>query len=164
MTLKQFAVAVGADTKWIKNAIAALGLSRSYGIEEACRLGLARVIHRTSGIPLKGAYEVACTILANHAAGQHVIAEAADRSVQVTVDLPRYLSTFHTRLALAQRQRDLRRGRPPRPHPDPIRFAQEYGIDVSLLQSHLQRTPDERLRIGSANAEFIRQFRGTAAR
>ena len=116
------------------------------------------------GNPRKRAYELASAVLASSTGGEQVIAESSDGSVQVTVDLPRYLSTFQTRLAVARRERELQRGRPSRSPADPIGFAREYGIDISLLQSHLQRTPEERLRIASANADFIRRFRGSAAR
>src|SRR5215212_6533630 len=106
MTLKQFAIAVGADTKWVKNAIAALDLTTRYSEADARWLGLARVIHATSGIALKRAYELASSVLASPADGEQVIAESNDASVQVTVDLPRYLSTFQTRLAVAHNERE----------------------------------------------------------
>ncbi len=163
MTLTQFAVAVGADPKWIKNALSALRLPTMYSEEGACRLGLARMIHAATGLPLKRAYDSATEALADPEEVT-VISEASDSSVRVTVDVNRYLSTFRTRLSAARRHQERGRGRPPKAPDDPISFARDYGIDISLLESNLRRTPEERLRIASANADFLRKFRGSAAR
>lgn len=45
---------------------------------------------------------------------------------------------------------------------DPIAIAREYGVDISLLRSNLLRTPEERLRIAGALAEFAKKIRGQA--
>ena len=163
MTLTQFAIATGADPKWVKNALSALHLPGAYSEQAACRLGLARVIHTSSGLPLKRAYELATGVLSSPV-GVSVISEASDASVQVTVDVERYLSTFRLRMAAARRYQERGRGRRGKAPADPIAFAREYGIDISLLESNLRRTPEERLRTASANSDFIRSFRGSAAR
>jgi hypothetical protein len=163
MTLAQFAVAVGAGTKWVQNAAAALGRPFAYTEEEARRLGLTRVIHGVAGMPLQRAWELAGEALASPR-HQQVMAEATDGSVQVTVDVARYRSSFAARLAAARREQPQRRGRPARRAKDPVAAAREYGIDLSLLQSNLLRTPEERLRIAGANAEFARRFRGLASK
>lgn len=164
MTLAQFAIAVGATSKWVQNATATLGLSLEYSEPEARQLALARVLGTTAGMPLKRAYDLAGKALASGAASGFVVAEASDGSAQVTVDLPRFLSTFKTRLAAARRHEPRKAGRPARPAADPLAAAREYGIDLSLLRSNLLRTPEERLRIAGRNAEFIRRLRGTAGR
>jgi hypothetical protein len=164
MNQRQFAAAVGADTKWVKNAAATLRVTLEYTEVEACSLGLARAIHLGSGITLRRAYQLAQHALTMTGDGPYIISEASDGSVQALVDLARYLSTFRTRFAAAQRHQELRRGRPAKAATDPIQVARDYGIDISLLQSHLQRTPEERLRIASANADFLSRFRGSAAR
>lgn len=164
MTLKQFAVASGTDPKWVKNAFPSLGVAPVYTADEAERLGLARVISATAGLPLKRAYAAASEALTRPTETAFPLAEAEDGSVRVTVDVTRYLSTFRTRLALARRTGERLRGRPPKGRANPIEYARQYGIDISLLESNLQRTPEERLRIASANSEFIRRFRGSASR
>lgn len=40
--------------------------------------------------------------------------------------------------------------------------AREFGIDLTLLVSQLQRTPAERARNGEAMAEFTRRYLGAA--
>jgi hypothetical protein len=164
MTLEQFAVASGADPKWVKNAFAAVGAAPVYTEDEARCLGLTRVISATTGLPVRRAYAAAREALAHGDQAAFPISEAHDGSVRITVDVPRYVSTFLTRLALARKAGERVRGRPAKRPADPIEYAREYGIDISLLESNLQRTPEERLRIASANSEFIRRFRGSASR
>lgn len=164
MTLAQFAVAVGADPKWIQNAIVTLGLPLAYGEVEARRLGLARVINATAGMPLKRAYHLAGQALESAAASKLLIAESSDGSAQVTVDVPRFLSTFAARLAAARRHLPQSAGRPRVQAIDPIEAARDYGIDISLLQSNLARTPEQRLRIAGRNSEFLSRIRGKAGR
>jgi hypothetical protein len=163
MTLAQFAIAVGAGTKWVQNAAAALGCPLTYSDDEARRLGLARVIQGVAGMPLQRAWELAGEALASPDQ-QQVLAEATDGSVQVTVDVARYRSSFAARLAAARKEQPQRRGRPARRANDPIAAAREYGIDISLLQSNLLRTPEERVRIAGANAAFARRFQGLATK
>ena len=164
MTLEQCAIATGTDTKWVKNAFAAVGAAPVYTEDEAQRLGLARVISATTGLPLQRAYAAAREALMEPDQVAFLVSEAQDGSVRITVDVPRYLSTFRMRLALARKAGNRVRGRPAKRLTDPIEYAREYGIDISLLESNLQRTPEERLRIASANSEFIRRFRGSASR
>lgn len=162
MTLSQFAIAVGAEPKWVQNAAASLGRSLRYTEDEARRLGLARMIQGATGMPLPRAHEIAREALALE--GRSFALESVDGSVQVTIDVPRYLSTFGARLAAARREPPERRGRPARRGQDPIAVAREYGIDISLLQSNLMRTPEERIRLAGANAELVSRIRGKAGR
>ena len=164
MNLSEFAIAVGASPKWVQNAAAALGRPLDYGEAEALRLGLARMIHETVGTPLLRAHEIAGDALTTDGDGPRVLLESPDGSVQVTIDVARYRSTFGARLAVARREQPQRRGRPPHPSRGPIATAREYGIDISLLQSNLLRTPEERIRLAGANAEFIARIRGKAGR
>ncbi|HYH80618.1 MAG TPA: hypothetical protein VEX86_12515 [Longimicrobium sp.] len=164
MTLAQFSIAVGAEPKWVQNAIAALGLPASYDETRARRLGLARVLNATAGMPLKRAFDLAGKALAPDADPIVLVAEAKDGSAQVRVDVQRYLSTFLARLSAAGRYTSQQTGRPARTTDDPVTVAREYGIDISLLQSNLLRTPEERLRIAGQNAEFIGRIRGRAGR
>lgn len=45
---------------------------------------------------------------------------------------------------------------------DPIAAAANFGIDISLLRSSLQRTPGERLRELDANMSFVAEVRKNA--
>lgn len=41
--------------------------------------------------------------------------------------------------------------------------AEAYGVDLTLIDAQLRRTPEERLRMLSENAEFLRELRRGAA-
>ena len=43
-----------------------------------------------------------------------------------------------------------------------IERARAYGVDVTLLDSALRRTPEERIRAVAENMEFLSKIRGTA--
>lgn len=42
---------------------------------------------------------------------------------------------------------------------DPLKAAREYGLDLSLLQANLRRTPAERLRQLDAMLSFVHRVR-----
>lgn len=42
---------------------------------------------------------------------------------------------------------------------DPLKAAREYGVDLSLLQANLRRTPAERLRQLDAMLSFVHRIR-----
>jgi hypothetical protein len=154
MTLAQFAIAVGAGTKWVQNAAAALGRPLAYTEEEARRLGLARVLQSVAGMPLQRAWELACEALASPS--KHtVLAESADGSVQVSVDVRRYLFTFTALLRQASAHEPRRRGRP-----SVNRWtAESYGLDISQIDANLRRPLAERLREADDAAELMNRFR-----
>jgi len=155
MTLAQFAIAVGAGTKWVQNAAAALGRPFAYTEDEARRLGLARVIQSVAGMPLQRAWEMAGEALASPSA-QKVVVESADGSVQMSVDVRRYLSTFTALLRRAYSHEPRRRGRPAR---SSRWTAKSYGLDVSLIDANLRRPLAERLREADEAAEMMNRFR-----
>ena len=41
--------------------------------------------------------------------------------------------------------------------------AEAFGVDLTLIDSQLRRTPEERIRLASENAEFVRAVQGAAA-
>lgn len=45
---------------------------------------------------------------------------------------------------------------------DPIKAAEDFGIDISLLQERLRKTPTERLRDHAQFHQFISSVRGAA--
>ncbi|HEX8243401.1 MAG TPA: hypothetical protein VF541_07900 [Longimicrobium sp.] len=48
--------------------------------------------------------------------------------------------------------------------PNPIRAAREYGLDLSLLTSALERSPEDRLISAAENAGCVRALRGESQR
>lgn len=158
MTLAQFAVAVGADPKWVQNAAAGLGRPVEYTVKEARHLGLVRVLQSTLGVPLRAADQMAGAAL-REGADELTVREAPDGSVRVVVDVRRYLSTFTAALSRALSGYEPRaRGRP-MVRERGVAAARAYGMDLSLLQASLRRTPAERIRQLDADMEFLRTLR-----
>ena len=71
LTLKEFALAVGADAKWVQNAKPRLSRSIAYTSSDARWLRLTRTLNRDLRIPLAFASELA------HAALERSVSEAA---------------------------------------------------------------------------------------
>jgi hypothetical protein len=165
MTLAQFAIATQADPKWVQNALVTLGLDLGYSEEQARRLGLARVLNSTLGMPLRQAWDVAEKALSHPEAQGWIAAESGDGSVQGVVDVDRYLSSFTAAASVARRHEPKARGRPTALRErSAVEDARGYGIDISLIRSSLARTVEERLRAADENAEFIRALRGRRGR
>jgi hypothetical protein len=118
------------------------------------------MVKQACGMPLGRAYQLAEHALAAWPVQRLWTHRGPDGAVAVSVDLERFLSDFAARLSLARSYyAERRRGRPRRRRG--LALAQWYGVDVSLLESSLRRTPDERLRSLDANVEFIRSMRIT---
>ena len=161
MTRAQFAAAIGVPEKWVHNAAAALPQRVSYTPAAARRLTVARAIQSIAPVPLATAYEIAGTVVASPISESGTVAVLSTPGGSVTLDLRRVLSTFAARLALALQHSPRRPGRKRRVaaravSPDARRRAQAYGIDLSLIDSNLRRTPEERLAALDANAAFVR--------
>jgi malate/lactate dehydrogenase len=54
------------------------------------------------------------------------------------------------------------RGRRPSRRGSAIERAKAYGVDVTLLDSALRRTPEERLQLLDENMQVMRRLRGAA--
>ena len=140
----RYAVAVGASPQWIRNASSILGRELTRTPDEAARLGLARQIHEELGITLERAWKIAGRALARDT-------EAAFRNpdgvVRLVIDVDRYRSDFAARLSRARTQYEPgRRGRRRRIEGgSAVERARRYGLDVSLLDERLRRSPAERL-------------------
>jgi hypothetical protein len=160
MTRAQFALAVGATEKWVHNAAAALGRGMAYTPATARLLAVARAVQAVTPVPLVVAQRLAATALALPVPESGSVAISATDGGSVTLDLRRALSTFAVRLGRAVehvprrpgRRRSLRSQR----SRDARGRAHTYGVDLSLIDSNLRRTPDERLRALDANATFVR--------
>lgn len=163
MTLGQYAVAVGAETRWVQNARAVLGLRGSYTVRAARILGLARELSETTGMPLVRAYALARTALAAWPANRRWTHESADGAICLDVDIERYLSAFATRLSIAlttyaERTRGPRAAR----RRNAMEAAREYGYDLTLLEQSARLTPAQRLRRLDEMSEFFRRTRRAA--
>jgi len=162
MTLGQFAVAVDASPRWVLNALARLGLPRRYGEPLARRLALARFIAEAVGTPLPQALRLADRAL-KEAAPHDTWRFEALGGVTLAVDLPRFFTTYGAHLALAVNHYGERpRGRKPSRRGSAIARAKAYGIDVTLFDSALRRSPEERLRLLDENMQVMRRLRDTA--
>jgi hypothetical protein len=85
-----------------------------------------------------------------------------DGAVRVVLDLERFLSDYAVRLSLSRTcYEEKRRGRPRKRKRRGLALAKWWGVDISLLQESLKRTPEERLRTLEAAAEFFRLARVT---
>ena len=159
MTLAQFALAVNADPKWVQNASASFKREIRYTLEEARIVGLARLIHLTAGTSLRTAYDLAEQALAIDPPEETVVAESADGSVRVVIDVSRYLSTFTAWLSRARTHKPAQRGRPAGRRPWTKWSAQEYGLDVTLIDTNMRRPLTERIHEADEIAEVMTRHR-----
>ena len=162
MTLSEFSAAAQASPKWVLNASATLKRDLAYTENEAQRLGLARLIQSTTGMPLPQAYQKAVDALSEPQPDwKVVVAESPDGSVRVEIDLARYLTSFGAALSRVRNLGVPPRGRPRRTRStvSAVEAAREYGIDLSLLRENLRLTPEQRLRRLDENLEFVEAMR-----
>jgi hypothetical protein len=162
MTPHQFAVAAGADFKWILNSAALLGRRVRYTASESRWWGLVRLLTESLGLPLKAAAGAATVSLATRTNEGSVTAGAdPSHSASLLVDLERYSSIFlanHSRALLHETPR--RRGRPAARAPGgAVASAVRYVVDLGLIQAALDRTPAQRLEMLESNARFVRDMR-----
>lgn len=162
MTLGQFAMAVGASPRWVLNALARLALPRRYDEPLARRLALARFIAEAVGTPLPDALRLADRALKEADAHATWRLEALG-GVTLALDLPRFFTTYGAHLALAlNHYGEKPRGRRPSRRGSAIERARAYGVDLTLFDSALRRTPEERISAVAENMEFLSKIRGTA--
>ncbi len=159
MTLAEFAYLLDADPKWVQNAAAALGGELRYTLATARRLAVARALSRSGDMPLPRAYTIAGKVLRTSVGSRKPVRVSEEAApVAVTVDVFRILGAVSVGLSrLRTMYAPRRRGRPASLRRDPLRVAEEYGLDLSLLAANLRRTPAERLRQLDAMADFRRR-------
>jgi hypothetical protein len=165
MTARQTAAAAAADLKWLTNSASLLHRALRYTADQAKWWGLVRLLVEELGLSLKAAAETATTALrANHSSSPVRAKADASGSAALVVDLPLYESIFLGNLSRALvHETPRRRGRVRHTAGrDAVRVARDYGIDISLVRSALQRTPAERLALLEANAAFVRGMRRPA--
>jgi len=162
MTLGRFAVAVGASPRWVLNALARLRLPRRYGEPLARRLALARFVSEAVGTPLPDALRLADRAL-KEADPHSTWRLEGPGGVSLAIELPRFFTTYGAHLALAiNRYGERPRGRRPSRRGSAIERAKAYGIDVTLLDSALRRTPEERIRGVAEHMRILSEIRGAA--
>jgi hypothetical protein len=163
MTRAQFATAIGVPEKWVHNARAALGVALRYTVSEAQRLAVVRAIQTALpvALPVANAWALAA-LAAPQRNGPVEVPTDAHAPVRVTIDLPHILSAFTARLSQALHSEPRLRG--PRPRQRGRRGptlreararALSYGLDLSLIDASLRRSPAERLTSLDANAAFL---------
>lgn len=161
MTLGQFAVAVGAAPRWVLNALSRLKVRRRYSEPLARRLALVRFLGEGTGMSLSDAWCLAKELLAKTELTGTWRRESPG-GVTLTVEMPRFYTNYGANLSLALNKYGERlRGRRPRLKKSAIQRAKEYGVDVTLIDSALRRTPEERLRMVSEDMAFLSEIRGT---
>lgn len=158
MKLGEYAVAVGAPKRWVQNARAALRERGPYTETSARRLAFAKAVKEACGMPLRAAYPLAAEALAAWPQQRSWSYQPGGGTMSLTVDLERFWSEHAARLSLSRSfYAEKRRGRPRKRRG--VALAKWYGVDVSLLEESLKRTPAERLEHLSANAEFVQALR-----
>ena len=171
MTRQQFAIAIGASEKWVHNAATALGRRIRYTTDEARRLGIAHAIQSAIGCPLWRADQLAAKALA--AGPDQAIVLGAERgaadqdgNVRLSIDVLHLLSVYAVRLAHAVHHQPRRRGRRrvAQRGRDARARARAYGLDLTLIDHHLELTTAERLRALDENALLLTALRHRAAR
>jgi hypothetical protein len=164
MTLGQFATAVGASRRWVLNALTRLSVPRAYDEPLARRLTLARLLAEGLGVALPKAYVLAGRALAEGDPHGEWRLEPPG-GVALVVDMPRFFTGYGARLALARTHYGERvRGRRAKRRGTAVERAMEYGIDVTLLDSALRRTPEQRLRNVAEDMRFLDEWRKAARR
>ena len=167
MTRAQFAAAIGVSEKWVHNARAALGGPERYTVAEAQRLAVVRAIQAVVPVtlPVANGWALAALAAPRRDGPVNVLMES-HALVRVTIDLPHILSAFTARLSQALHDEPRLRGRRPRllgrrrPTLHEARArASSYGLDVSLIDASLRRSPAERLASLDANAAFLEAAR-----
>jgi hypothetical protein len=112
-------------------------------------------------MPVARAHEIAVDVLKRYDGSRRPVRVTNDGGVvSAAVDVFRILAAVNTGLSrLRTTYAPRRRGRPTTSRLDPRRRAEAYGLDLTLLESNLRRTPAERLRQLDAMADFVRDVR-----
>jgi hypothetical protein len=162
MTAAQFALAVGADPAWVRNAARGLGRRLRYTEDEARWLGLVRLLNERFAISLRAASEMASVALALPPSTRAIrLLESDDGSAAIVLDVARYHSTFSASLSRVLTLGTTRRhgGRAHSTNRDPVERAKRFGVDLDLLRASLALTLEERLARLDSNAALLSALR-----
>lgn len=158
MNLTRFSLAVGAPAKWVLNTHALLRFQRDYSEAQARLLALTRVLEIEGGLSLGTAYRRALLLHGQDPAATDW--EVRQGEVKLVVDRNRFLTRYALGLARA-RSADVerRRGRPKARKGSALARAEAYGVDLSLLQASLRKSPAERLLRLDEDLDFFRSLK-----
>lgn len=165
MTLGELATTAGVPTKWVLNGRAVWGGPRAYSMALARRLAITHELQKALHIPLPLAFDMgAAALAAQPTAGLTHVPVREGFDVMVALDVARLLAAVEARAAAWREGYGPRAaGRPPtmrRPRrAAALERARDWGLDLSLLQANLRRTPEQRLRQLDAMVAFRRQVR-----
>lgn len=164
LSLGQLAAAVGAQPRWVLNALTRLGVRRrTYDEALARRLALSRQLAEATHMPLPGAFAAAGVILRDTDPHGTWSMESPDGAVRIAVDLPRFYATYLPRLALARTHHEEKpRGRRPARRGTAVARAQAWGWDTTLLESALARSLEQRMEQAADNMAFASTLRKRA--
>lgn len=160
MTPAQFALAVGADLMWIRNARRALGRPKRHDASEAQWFGLVHDLHDSLGVALRQAARIADqAIAAPRNQGSVECAADPSMSITVTINLPRLRTLSGLRLARALHLPVLdHRGRPAtsyRPVVAEVERSARRASDPMRLALSARRPAAERLAALGPMAELL---------
>lgn len=161
MTLQETAAAVGHSPRWVLNALTRLKVPRRYGEPLARRLCIARLLSVGLKVPLPDAWQLASQALAGDLSRPW---HWQSDGLRLEIDLPRVLGAYAARLAAARNAGPRTRGRRPARSKSAVARAREWGTDLTLFESTLNRTMADRLGRAATSIDVLRQLRGSAAR
>lgn len=147
------------------NGHAVWGGSRAYSMPLARQLAVTHELQSALGIPLAVAFRVAGDALAAQPiAGLTLVPVREGADAMVAVDVARLLAAVEARASAWRAGYGARAaGRPPKTRRPSrtaaLERARDWGLDLSLVQANLRRTPEQRLRQLDAMVAFRRQVR-----
>lgn len=166
MTRSQFAMAVGADDKWVENTARLLRKRLKYTPMESVWLGLVRVFNQDVGLTLARSDDLAREALGcEQQASSMLLGQTETGVAGISVDLARYRSAHAASLSAAlELGGEKRRGRPRPLQPGRgkqgvLDRAARYGVDIDLLREGLKIPIAERLKIADQNAAFVAEMK-----
>lgn len=137
---------VDAEPKWVLNARQVMGRPMPYTIPVAEHLALTRRLQRALHTTLAAAWDMAGDAVRQSTSPVRV-ARPDDDAIVIELDMARIRSEFNVRRAFTETMHAPRRaGRPRKRRMNPTRAAQQHGLDLTLLQANLDRSPAQRLR------------------
>lgn len=158
MTLDQMAVAAGADLKWLQNAAGILQKKLIPTHAEAYWWGTVKRLSEALDIPLRKAETMANSLRGpDMVYGQRAFENDPTGVTSVTVDMDRLNSIFLANVSCALNLHTPKRRGRPEPIGDALDKAREHGIEISLLEAALNRSPDERLQILKTSRERVKK-------
>jgi hypothetical protein len=163
----QFALAVGADQKWIQNVRRLLGRPAGSEPADARWLGIVRELHVTLSCSLATAARIADLVVDAPVDRRQLVVPLDDAGAfTLTIDLHRAWTLHLARLsrALVMPPPERRGRRAPASRASAMKRALEYGIDVERLRAGLGRRVAERLVTLDANTTLLAAGRASLTR